>query len=256
MNCTNCNAPLAPDARFCRNCGAQISISEPTKSTTPTSASSQPNLPLTAYNAPTSFAIPAPEPQLPPLQQTLAQSQQAPQPLQQQWILPQPQSPQAHQPYFQPTVSIRTWHYAGSKLFNQRPQTFASGQNKSASPVRRRGRGLIITLITLAVLIIVLAGVWFLALRPYLHSVAQSQLDSTLTSAVNQINFPQLSQVPAGVPLPPLKVTEDQINNSYLPSLRDPSSPVQNMHIQITPTECASTLPSMDSQATSQGNLH
>jgi hypothetical protein len=101
------------------------------------------------------------------------------------------------------------------------------------APPRRRGRRLRITLITLIVLIVLLAGAWVFALRPNLHSLAQNQLDSALSSAVNQIDFTPLSQAPAGISIP-LRVTEDNINNFYLPLLHVPSSPVQNMHVQIT----------------------
>lgn len=186
MNCIRCNAPLPPDARFCRNCGAPVSINIPTAQ-------------------PSQFQAPAP----------------------------------AQPPYYQPTVPVASGPIRGTDFAAQRPQTFLPKQDMSTPPVRhRRGRGLIITLITLVALIIVLAGVWVLALRPYLHSLAQSKLDSTLTNAVNQINFPPLPQLPPGVPAPPpIRVTEDTINNNYLPLLHDPSSPVQNMHVQITSTE-------------------
>src|SRR5438270_9804646 len=166
MNCIRCNAPLPPDARFCRNCGAPVSISAP-------------------------------------------------------------------QPYYQPTVPVPPGTMQNTSFSGQSPQTFTPGQDMPAPPARRRGRGLRITLITLIVLIVVLAGVWFFALRPYLHSQAQNQLDSALSDAVNQISLSPLSQAPPGVPIP-LRVTEDQINNFYLPLLHDPSSPVQIMHAQIT----------------------
>lgn len=166
MNCIHCNAPLPPDARFCRNCGAPVSQ------------------------------------------------------------------------YYQPTVPVSPGTMQSSGFAGQGPQNFTPGQDMPAPRAhRRRGRGLRITLIILVVLIVVLTGAWFFALRPYLHSLAQNQLDSTLTSVVNQINFPPLSQLPPGVPLPPIQVTEDAINNFYLPLLHDPSSPVQNMHVQITSTE-------------------
>ena len=181
MNCMRCNAPLPPDARFCRNCGAPVSINLPT-----------------------------------------------PQPSQFQALSP------AQPPYNQPTIPVApgTIQNAGSTV--QPPQTFASKQNMPASPVRRRGKGLRIALITLVVLILILAAAWTFALRPYLHSLAQNQLDSALSSTVNQIDFTPLSHAPAGIPIP-LKVTEDNINTFYIPLLHAPSSPVQNMHIQITP---------------------
>src|SRR5205085_10054428 len=91
-------------------------------------------------------------------------------------------------------------------------------------------------LITLAVLIVVLVGAWIFGLRPYLHSLAQDQLDPALSSAVNQLDLSLLTRVPAGVPVP-LRVTEDEINNFYLPLVHVPSSPVQNMRIQITSNE-------------------
>lgn len=185
MNCIRCNAPLPPDARFCRNCGAPASINVPT-------------LQPSQFQA----QAPAPEPQ----------------------------------PYHQPIVPVSSRTMQSSGFAGQRPQTFTAGQNMPAPPRRRRGRGLRMTLITLVVLLIILVGAWVFALRPYLHSQAQNQLNSALSNAVNQIDFSPLSQAPAGVPIP-LKITEDNINNFYLPLLHVPSSPVQNMHIQITPNE-------------------
>lgn len=218
MNCTRCNAPLPSDARFCRNCGAPISINVPTMP-----------------DAPTFSTIP--EQRLQSLQIDQPQPQQVPQ---QQWILPEPQSDQSQapspQPYYQPTLPVSPGTMQSTGFAGQPPQAFASRQNMSAPPRRRRGRGLRITLISLIVLIILLAGAWVFALRPYLHSLAQNQLDSALSSAVNQIDFTPLSRAPAGIPIP-LRVTEDNINNFYLPLLHVPSSPVQNMHIQITPDE-------------------
>jgi hypothetical protein len=186
MNCIRCNAPLPPDASFCRNCGTPVSINIPAAQ-------------LTQFQAPEPKQL----------------------------------------PNYQPTVPVAPGAMQSTDFAGQRLQTFPSKQDMPAPPVRRRrGRGLIITLITLVALIIVLAGVWVLALRPYLHSLAQNQLDSTLTNAVNQINLPPLPQLPLGAPPPPpIRVTEDTINKVYLPLLHDPSSPVQNMHVQITSTE-------------------
>ena len=180
MNCIRCNDPLPPDARFCRNCGAPVSIN-----------------------------VPPPQP---------------PQ-LQAQVHSPTPQ------PYYQPTLPVSPETLQSSSFAGQRPQNLAS--RRDMPPRRRRGRGLRFTLITLVVLIILLAGAWVFVLRPYLHSLAQNQVDSALSNAVNQIDFSLISQAPPGVPLPPVKVTEDAINNFYLPLIHNPSSPVQNMHIQI-----------------------
>ena len=233
MNCIRCNESLPPGARFCGNCGALLPINDPIYDATAHSMSSQPNLPPT---------VPGPsfqqEQQIGQILQT-RQTQQAQhswtparQAPQQKWVLPGPQVLQ---------VPVIPETPPGTGFAGQAPQALASRQYARVPDIpqhsRRRGRGigrrLRITLITLAVIIVVLVGAWIFGMRPYLHSLAEDQLDPALSSAVDQIDFSVLSQLPAGVPVR-LRVTEDEINNFYLPLVHVPSSPVQNMQIQIT----------------------
>ena len=99
MNCTRCNMPLEPNARFCRNCGAPVA----TVATNNASANpAPPYRTMDTHEPPTLPPGPLriPQAQQPPPQQTW-QPQSAPQPQpppQQTW---QPQS--APQPtYYQP----------------------------------------------------------------------------------------------------------------------------------------------------------
>ena len=243
MNCIRCNEPLPPDARFCRNCGAPVSINNPSNSNTPDIASTQPDLPMSAYNTPTFSTIPVQEPpsprmeQIPQTHQAWVAAQQTPQ---QKWILPEPQILQAsaQQPYYQPAIPAAPGTMQST---GQKSRAFASAQYAPVKDLpprrRRRGRRLRITLITLIVLILVFAAAWVFAARPYLHSLAQNQIDSALSSTVNQINLSQLPLPPSGVPVPPLLIREDAVNNLYLPLVQAPSSPVQNMRILITSNE-------------------
>lgn len=90
------------------------------------------------------------------------------------------------------------------------------------------------SVISVVVLIGILVGAWFLGVRPYLHNLAQDQLDQALSVPENQILLSMLA-VPPGVPLPdPLKVihgTETSMN-SYLSD--HGSDQVQNLHMTIT----------------------
>jgi len=75
-------------------------------------------------------------------------------------------------------------------------------------------------------LLLVGAG-WFLLLRPYLHDIAQTQLDRALSAAVDQMP-PQIALLPAG----PLQVQENSINNLIVLNLA-PSNPVQKPNTTI-----------------------
>jgi hypothetical protein len=101
---------------------------------------------------------------------------------------------------------------------------------------RRRRAGCLWTVISLLVLLGLLVGAWFLGVRPYLHNLAQQQLDQALSGPENQILLSMLA-IPPGVPLPDqLKVirgTETSMN-SYLSD--HTSDQVQNMHMTITPS--------------------
>ena len=147
MNCTTCNMPLEPNARFCRNCGTPVSMA--------------------ATNNP--GANPAPPYRSTDMNESptlLARPQIGQQPPQQMPLQPQPQ-----QSYYQPT--------------RVEPTNFSNVQD--GRPRRRRGGCLIRSLITFIVLLVLIVGGWFFGLQPYLNKMAHTKLDETLTDAVNNI---------------------------------------------------------------------
>lgn len=85
-------------------------------------------------------------------------------------------------------------------------------------------------LLVLIVLGIILAGAWFLAVRPYLHNIAQEQLDQALGDAESQVLIFQLALPPGNQVI---HANESSLNN-YL-SLHD-SSQIQDLHATITPS--------------------
>ncbi len=103
-------------------------------------------------------------------------------------------------------------------------------QNRADAPRPRRRRVgcLARTLISLVLLVAILFGIWFVAVRPYLSNTAQTKLNSVLDVAVNSIP-PQLTQAPAG----PLAVKE-QILNNILVLESSPNDLVKNAQVHIT----------------------
>ncbi len=98
-------------------------------------------------------------------------------------------------------------------------------------PRRRRSRaGCIVGCLTILVLLLLVVGAgWLFLLRPYLHNLAQDQLDRAMTSGVNQIP-PTAALLPPG----PLQIEENTINNLIVLNLA-PSDPIKNPSTQITP---------------------
>lgn len=100
------------------------------------------------------------------------------------------------------------------------------------TPASRSRRGClgcgIATLITLIILIIIGGAGWIFGLRPYLHTVAVTQLNQTLASATQQIP-PQIAQLPPG----PLPVTETAVNNMIALNIA-PSDPIQHAQAHLT----------------------
>ena len=162
MNCTTCNMPLEPNARFCRNCGTPVSIA--------------------ATNNP--GANPAPPYRSTDMNESptlLARPQIGQQPPQQMPLQPQPQPS-----YYQPT--------------RVEPANFPNAQD--GRPRRRRGGCLIRSLITFIVLLVLIVGGWFFGLQPYLNKMAHTKLDETLTDAVNNIPPPLSQLPPGPVSIP------------------------------------------------------
>lgn len=90
---------------------------------------------------------------------------------------------------------------------------------------KRRGRGLLAFVLLLGVLV----GVWFLGVRPYVHDLAQTQLDQALNGAQSQLLLFQAA-------LPPGRqiIHADEASlNTYL-SAHD-TDQLQNLHATISP---------------------
>lgn len=92
----------------------------------------------------------------------------------------------------------------------------------------RRGRGCLGCLISLLILLIVVGALWFFVARPYLHNIAQTQLDQALTSATAQMPA-AVSQLPPG----PFLVQEQTLNNLIALNIA-PSNPIQHAQAHIT----------------------
>ena len=198
MNCARCNASLPPEARFCHVCGLAVTVDASVDSAQANEV------------APTS-----------PWQ---VQQPTQPAPLQQPYTSPQwmPQNQAMPSQAYQPAVAVS-------------PATLRSTGARSSSPPlpqRRRKRRLTRVLLILALVLLVLVAGWFVGLRPYLHGLAQSQIDGVLSNAVDEIPPAQLSLIPPGLTSVP--VTETTINNLIVLNIA-PSDPVQQIHVTITP---------------------
>jgi hypothetical protein len=200
MNCTRCNAPLAPEARFCRNCGLPIStgISQPASGDV--GQANQQGV--------------GDSPTIPPSSWQVQQSA----PVQPNY------SPQT----YQPTAAV-----------SSNPGSMPSAGAQYASPplpTRRRKNRLmqilVILLAVLLVLVLIFAGGWFFVLRPYMHGVAQNEVDNVFSSATNLIN--PITMAVLGTSHRPVIITENDANN-FIALNRPQSDPVQQIHMSITP---------------------
>lgn len=210
MNCTRCGMPLETNARFCRNCGQSAAASAPGNGAPNPAQPSQPSMQaLVTDSSPTN--------PMEPRQELPAQPT----------VYTQPQTPyyQPTQPVLQPnrpaTPLPGTMPSAGQAM---RPGTLAAADKTP----RRRGRA-IGCLITLLVLALVIGVGWVFALRPFLNSLAQAQIDQVLTAAVNQMP-PTATQLPPGT----VHVQENAIDNLIVLNSA-PSDPVQQAQVHITP---------------------
>lgn len=250
MNCENCKTLLPPDARFCRVCGFPVSTTPPGGIIVDPSPFNQ----QTINSSPTTPAPAlAPWP-LPP------STQPTPPPVAplQPWAAPQ---------YAQPTQAVPPsapqWGQQINAVPPSAPQSYpspmimppsagtmqsAGGQPVTPPAKARRGIGCFPKiLITLVVLVALVLGGWFIGLRPYLHSLAQNQIDQELSNSVNQV-----------IPIPPVinnfTVTETMINNLFVLG-HAPSDPVQNMHMTITPAGLQLDFQAYGFSSTISGNL-
>jgi hypothetical protein len=200
MNCTRCDTPLPFDARFCGNCGFPISTAIPQTASGNAGQEKQQGI----GDSPTV---------LPPL-----------------WKVQQSAPIESRNPpqIYQATVAVSS--SAGSM-----PSTGAKLASPSLHARRRKNRLMRVLLMLLAVvlvLLLVLAGGWFFALRPYLHGVAQNEVDGVFSSATNLIN-PLAVTVVASTHRPVI-ITENDANN-FIAMNSSQSDPIQQIHMSITP---------------------
>jgi hypothetical protein len=199
MNCTGCNAPLIPEARFCRNCGMPVSPAIAQPATTNQAQANQREI----GDSPTI---------LPPSWQS-----QQPAPVQPQYTPPQA---------YQPTVAVSP--NAGSM-----PSTGAPFVSFPPPTRRRKNRFMQVLLIVLAALLIMallLAGGWFVVLRPYMHGIAQNEIDGVFSSTISQIN--PIDGLLISASRGPMVITEANANSFIAANTSDP---IQQMHMTITP---------------------
>jgi hypothetical protein len=202
MNCIRCNTPLVGEARFCRNCGQPVSNAafQPTMAN-----NAQVNQPGRGDSA---AVLPLPW-----------QAQQTA-PLQPHYTPPQSVPQQAYQPMV-----------ASSPNPGSLPSTGAQFSSPPL-PRRRRKRRLGQVLLILAIILLVLVAGWFLALRPLLHGIAQSQIDGVLSNEVNQINPIETALIPPGQTT--VRLSEGDMNN-FIAFNTSSSDPVQQINVKITP---------------------
>src|SRR6266700_4296543 len=215
-NCSQCNMPLQPGARFCASCGAPVrSAGSDGASTSSTQASMeetqrvyplppqhvQPPTPSNAPTRPMGSGEAQPPPFMRPIQPTM------PVPNAQNTVSPSPMP--APLSYYQANQS-----QTGAKMF---PATVnAQAQPASGTAQRlRRGAGCVGCLTVVVLLLFVVGAGWTFAVRPYIHSIAQNQLDNAMSNAVQQIP-PQAAQLPAGSTIP---VQESTLTNMIVLNL-------------------------------------
>lgn len=201
MNCIRCNAPLIPEASFCRNCGLPISTAI--------------RQPANAYHGHASQQVIGDSPTVLPLSWELQQTETVHQ---------QYRPPQA----YQPTVAV-----------SPNPGSMPSTGAQLASPplpMRRRKNRLLQVLfilsIALLIILLVLVAGWFVALRPYLHGVAQSEINGVFTSAYNQISPVDAFAISAS--RAPVAITETDAN-TFIAINSSQSDPIHQIHMTITP---------------------
>ena len=210
MNCVQCGVRLEANARFCRNCGLPVAASQSqhvlispseeqvTENTIPISSLAE------QLNASSAY-------QQPPQQQPYQQQQ------------PMRLSTPGFQQSAQPAQSPRDFYQSSEANRGARSAVV------NAPRPRNRAGCVLGCLGALLVLVLLLAATWIFALRPYIHDVAVTQMDSAMTNAVNQIPV-------IGLPIPPgttLPVSEGVINALLSNNTAD-SGAVQGTNIQIT----------------------
>jgi len=118
-------------------------------------------------------------------------------------------------------------HYqTGSRILEV--QNNKKESTDAGSRPRRRGGCILGCLATLVLLLLLVGASWVFVARPYLHDIAQKQLDQAMANAVDLV-----PSLPAQLPPPgPFIVTDTELNTLIARNLVS-SSPVQNAQAHI-----------------------
>ena len=112
------------------------------------------------------------------------------------------------------------------------PMVLNTGSSRNTTRRRRSKGGCALGCLTLLILFLfVLGGAWIFLLRPYLHNMAETQINQALTTGIDQIPTGLTTLLPAGTTVP---INQDGINNLIVLNLSS-SNPVQKPVTTITP---------------------
>jgi hypothetical protein len=152
--------------------------------------------------------------------------------------LPQSQPPATKSVYPLPSAMA----YPQPKIPNQPPATKSvyplSGAMTNLQPEMPKARkkpavGCCLVYITLVIILLTatLGTIWFVILRPYLHNIAETEINNAMTQASQQLPTMPI-KLPVEVPLPP--ITNERLETLIELNL-PPNGPLQNPIIHITP---------------------
>jgi hypothetical protein len=257
MNCMHCHAPLNQEALFCPHCGTPVSTqkkelipdeqeSPTTQAQTPTQEklflSDQPVTEVDLNIRQVYSDVPSPRPSESPEQpeHTLLPTQPVPlktvihpelmEPAEYEIIVRQEKLSLLQAPgsllYYKLNTTTK-----GSQML---PTVINAGSSRNTTRRRRSKSGCALGCLTVLILVLLVLGAgWFFLARPYLHNIAETQLDEALTTSINQIPTSLTTQLPSGTVLP---INQDSINNLIVLNL-SPSNPVQKPVTTITPQQ-------------------
>ena len=113
------------------------------------------------------------------------------------------------------------------------PGNLHSAATALPAPTRKRrsaGRVWARVLLILVLLLAILSAAWFLGVRPYVHNLAQTELDQALSAPESQLQLAMLA-LPSGPQ--EIRASENAMN-TYLSSHNNDQ--IQNLHMTILPT--------------------
>lgn len=230
MRCPRCNAQLADNASFCGICGNALSAA-PLGNVQDGGPSINDEATMMAPWSGGQLARGSQEAGSP------MQANQLPMPAASAWASGQPGA-------FQPPLAgagSQTARAGWSSAPVGQPQAaMVPGMQPgnlhsaaSALPARKRrsaGRVWARVLLVLVLLLAILSAVWFLGVRPYVHNLAQTELDQALSAPESQLQLAMLA-LPSGSQ--EISASENTIN-TYLSS--HDNDQIQNLRMSILPT--------------------